>query len=1341
MGADERLDDAAPAMNGRSDSMRPPSLSSQAHGHPTSIGGPPPDPIDRFTSLLNTLNEGVIVHSRDGRVAMCNRKACEILRLSEAQMYGDEYLEMCRQAVQIDGSPVEKSCDPRQVPFETGQPQNNIVIGLKPRDANIIWLSVNMTPLFREGESSVHEVLCTLSDISHAIETKHRIETQERWLAEAQRIARLGSWTWEPATNYVWWSDAIYELFGLDKESTVPSYEQFLSLVHPEDRQMAIERVNEMLMGADEFASDLRIIRPDQTCVWIHSRARAHRDEHGRLTFVEGIDQDINDRKQTEHALKASEQRLGIALQAAGAVTFEWDIPTDSIVRHFSVDPALPVNTDTPLKLEEFRQGIHPDDLADFDKSVQHCLEHGQGSHGDYHNVGRLIRPDGSFDWFECWGMLERDSQGKPRRMIAIAANVTDRILADEEFQRTSRLLTAVADGTTDAVFVKSLDGRYLFANQATAKFIGKPLDVILGTTDCELFDPISVPTIAAADNLVIQTRKVQTAEETLTVDGITRTFLASKGPYLDVQGNIIGVFGIARDITQRKATEKALKLTQHSVDHSRDLIFWVNAQMRFVYANHAACAKLEYDLDEVLSLTYADIDLKYSAERSQQFVTRLQTMGDMRFESQLVTKSNKSLDVEVNCSYFKFDGQEVVCLLARDVTTRKRTERLIHLQHAVVRTLAEATDLRDATQKLLKVIGEAIDWQQGEFWLTGDRSYSHLSRFTRWVQGVGELDQPAVDCGVPLDPIVDRVCQTQSTEWLVDIANTDSERSPPAPARAENRIESIVAIPIASEGRISGVLAFFSTMRRAPDSQLTEVLENLSLQIAQFIERKRIEERIQLFRSLLDQANDFIEISDWETGEIIDVNQRGCEAHGYTREEYVKLRIHDTHPAASESTEWRSRLLQLREAGNLTFEGQHRRKDGTIFPVEVSMSMIHLLNKEYVVSVIRDIADRKQTEERLRMSQKMEAIGQLAGGIAHDFNNLLTVINCHSQLLIDLTGPHDPLREHFAAIQHAGDRAAELTSQLLTFSRRKLSETKVININDIVQGSARLLARLLREDIELKLELNCQSGSVLADAVQLERMILNLAVNARDAMQDGGTLRITTTNTTIDRNNKHLFPELSEGLYILLEVGDTGRGIPHEVRTRIFEPFFTTKDVGAGTGLGLAVVHGIVQQYRGQVLVESVFGEGTIFRILLPVAESQPDEPTAMENADAPSPPASTVLVVDDEVALQDVIRNVLTPHGFGVLTAHNGVEALQLLKSHSRLKIDLLLTDVVMPSMRGDELARRIRQTFPHLRTIFMSGYAGRLILEAEYPEGILNKPFTPKQLLNSIRRALGS
>ncbi len=446
-------------------------------------------------------------------------------------------------------------------------------------------------------------------------------------------------------------------------------------------------------------------------------------------------------------------------------------------------------------------------------------------------------------------------------------------------------------------------------------------------------------------------------------------------------------------------------------------------------------------------------------------------------------------------------------------------------------------------------------------------------------------------------------------------------------------------------------------------------------------------------------------------------------------------------HAGAEERAQFLDRLR--REGSLVNYENQARRKDGGLIWIVENVSLIRSEDdgEEIILGTVFDMTERRRLEEQLRQSQKMEAVGRLAGGIAHDFNNLLTVVTGYSELLLAELPEGDPRRESAEEIRQAGSRAAALTQQLLAFSRRQVLAPRVLDLNAVVAGMERMLRRVIGEDVELTTALEPELWRARADPGQIEQVILNLVVNARDAMPRGGRLTIETANVELDEKFAGLYATIHPGPHVMLAVSDTGVGMDAELQSRLFEPFFTTKERGKGTGLGLSTVYGIVKQSGGSIWVYSEPGHGTTFKIYLPRCEEPLEEATVPDRPAAPAAGNETVLLVEDEPEVRRLVEKLLGLRGYRVLSAGSPADAIAIAR-RQEAPIDLLLTDVIMPGMNGRELARVLAGSRPRMRVLYMSGYTDAAISQQGILEpgtAFLSKPFTPDALARKVREVI--
>jgi len=576
----------------------------------------------------------------------------------------------------------------------------------------------------------------------------------------------------------------------------------------------------------------------------------------------------------------------------------------------------------------------------------------------------------------------------------------------------------------------------------------------------------------------------------------------------------------------------------------------------------------------------------------------------------------------------------------------------------------------------------------------------------------------------------------------------------------------SSAAFPVASQGRLVGALNVYAGEPGFFDPENVALLEEMAADMSLALESiEREEQRQQAeqeraqalareeaaraqaraearFRELLEAAPDAILEMDPE--DVIVLSNAATERlFGYSRQELLgmpmeRLLAERCRPAYRCLRA--ACLARPERAAGKPEELSARRKDGREFHAEMNLSPVETDEGGRITCIIRDITERKHLEEQLRQSQKMEALGRLAGGVAHDFNNLLTIIGGYAQMLLGSFKARHPARRDAESIMEAANRASALTRQLLAFSRRQVVQPKVLDLNRLILRMHRMLRPIIGEDIALELDLQKNLGRVKADPGQLEQVIMNLVVNARDAMPKGGHITIQTSLSRWEEGEAPPVP-LSPGCYVTLTVTDTGQGMDEETLSHIFEPFFTTKVRSKGTGLGLPMVYGIVKQSGGEIEVSSRLGHGAVFRIFLPVFESPFRETERVRPPRRAAAGAETVLLVEDEAGVRQLARQMLSQQGYSVLEAQGSSEALQLFEQHAS-SIHLLLTDVVMPHMSGRELAERLKAARPDLKVLYMSGYPNDVIarhglLEADTV--LLQKPFTSESLGRKVRAVL--
>ncbi|MCG3149842.1 MAG: Sensor histidine kinase RcsC [Verrucomicrobiae bacterium] len=690
----------------------------------------------------------------------------------------------------------------------------------------------------------------------------------------------------------------------------------------------------------------------------------------------------------------------------------------------------------------------------------------------------------------------------------------------------------------------------------------------------------------------------------------------------------------------------------------------------------------------------------------------------------------------------------EQTCVLAE--SRLRHQHRLLQLQQQIAVAANEATSAVTALQTGLELVCAHTGWPVGHCYVIDYQRRSELVTLGAWhlrdperfanFRRVTEALRYAAGCGISGE-----VLRTGAALCVENLGTEEQFRRADIAREAGLRYGHF--IPLKYGGATVGILEFFSEFPAAAHEDLGAVLNYVGLQFGQVIGRDRtnhvMRESERRLRDLFESSPDAIFVEDGN-GNVLDVNPAACALHETTRDWLIGKNVLDLVPPAHREAV-RKDFARLARLELDYVEGESLTQTGRIVPVEIRANRVEYAGQPALLLHVRSVSDRKQLQQQFLQAQRTEAIGQLAGGVAHDFNNILTVITGYSELLLMRAELPAGVRHRLREIEQAGFRGANLTRQLLAFSRKQVLQPHVLDLNTVVADIEKMLRRLIGENIELVTYLQAGLGHIKADPSQLEQVLMNLAVNARDAMPDGGSLVIGTADVELTAAAAWRIGNLPAGRYVVLSVTDTGCGMPPAIIGRIFEPFFTTKPAGKGTGLGLATCYGIVKQSGGHIIVESTPGQGTKFRIYLPrVTEAATPIVVHALPEDAELRGTETILLVEDETTVRLLAAETLRGYGYTVLEAGNGEEALVLAQTTPRQPFDLLLTDVVMPQVSGPELAKLFQKTYPGARVLFTSGYTNdNTVIQNILQQGVgfLEKPYTGTALARKIREVLGS
>jgi two-component system, cell cycle sensor histidine kinase and response regulator CckA len=761
----------------------------------------------------------------------------------------------------------------------------------------------------------------------------------------------------------------------------------------------------------------------------------------------------------------------------------------------------------------------------------------------------------------------------------------------------------------------------------------------------------------------------------------------------------------------------------------------------RVLWANETFVGMFGYSAPEVMGHPLDDLVVPADRLAESQWITEALAKGErITLETQRKKKNGNLIDVSVSCAPLFLDGKIAGFYAGyHDISDRRRVETLSSALYRVAEKSSSAHDLQQFFAAVHGIVDELM--YAKNFYIALYDPATELLSFPYFVDECDPAPPPR-KLGRSLTEYLLRT--GESLLATPEVLEAMEDRGDVA--RKGSRSLDWMGVPLKVNNHTFGALVVQTYSKNIRYGERDkEILTFVARQLASAVEIKRNEQALRRsearYRSLVQSSVYGIYRSSME-GRFLDVNPALVTMLGYGSAEEVLLL--DPEKDVFARAEEHARLFEeFRLTGRLDgIEVKWKRKDARTITVRISGRAVSSADEpaDVLEAIAEDVTDRRVLEDQFRQAQKMEAVGRLAGGVAHDFNNLLMVISGYTEVILSKLDSQHPVHEKALAIQQAADRATTLTRQLLAFSRKQLLELKIVDVNAIVSDMERLLRPLIGENVELVTKLASTAGHTRADAGQLEQVLMNLVVNAKDAMPGGGTLTIETQKLAVDEGQHRGPTFIRPGSYVLLSVTDTGMGMDKETQSRIFEPFFTTKEMGKGTGLGLSTVYGIVKQSGGYVMVQSEEAHGSTFQIYLPRAEG------AAESNSIPAPRAAlggteTVLLVEDEESVRQLVRETLISRGYNVVEAEDGEAGLTAAANHDGI-IHLVITDVVMPGMGGRELVKQLAQTRPETKVLYLSGYTEDAIVSEgtiESGTAFLQKPFTLQNLSRKVREVL--
>jgi two-component system, cell cycle sensor histidine kinase and response regulator CckA len=1017
---------------------------------------------------------------------------------------------------------------------------------------------------------------------------------------------------------------------------------------------------------------------------------------------------DVSERVESEEALRASESQFRAIFDNAAIGMAVVDM-SGRVERSNAAFREMLGYTEEELRGAPFSRFRHEEDAAAGLGSFEELL---RGDRDFYRVDTRYRRREGDVIWGALTVSVIRSDGGRPVQAVKMVENITERRRAEEAVLAQRAYLRAVIDADPNLIYARDEAGRFTLVNRAAAAIYGTTPAAMVGKTAAELLDGAEgIGTLDRLDGKVFETgNAVLLPEESAAIPltGSVRWFQVRKVCLTPPGGGVRQVLGIASDITERKRAEAALRESEarlRAIFSNAGLgVLLTSLEGRVIEANPAAEAMLGVTRDRLLQMDYLDFthpeDVERSAARYRQVLAGDRDTGVQ--EKRYVRADGESVWVSVTTTLVRNASGDPLYLvdIAQDVTEQKRANRERAEMAERYRMLADGTDdvvsLHDASGVFLYV-------------------------------------SPSAAKATGLSP--DRLIGTRG----IDIVHADDRAAVLASNRAAAEAGAAEVEWRLAAGNPSPL--WFASRVSVVRDERGEV-HRMICSSRDISARKRAEAAVEFQAGLLDVVGQVVIATDLD-GTVLFWNDFAEQLLGWSEEEARGKPVWMVASSSSTPAERDERWARVRAGESWKGELEFGRRDGTRFPGMVIMTPIRDDDGRVtgVVAVGSDLSEQKALERQFQQAQKMEAIGRLAGGVAHDFNNMLTAIRGYAQLMLVEVPEDGSLAEDLQEIDRAASRAADLTRQLLAFSRSQVLEPRLLNLNTAVQGVESMLRRLVGEHITFWTLLPPGLGTVRADPAQVEQILMNLVVNARDAMPAGGELWIETRDVEVGEEEAAALPFAEPGSYVALLVGDTGCGMDRETVERVFEPFFTTKAAGVGTGLGLSTVYGIVKQSGGYLWVDSTPGEGTVFTVWLPRVQGSPEALPETRSRTPYRRGDEAILLVEDEEAVGAVTEKMLVRNDYEVHRARTPTDALALYAAHQDT-IKLVITDMVMPEFGGRELADQLHRANPRLPVLFMSGYMESAIMHPGVLDPgteFLRKPFTADLLTRRVREVL--
>ncbi len=1176
-------------------------------------------------------------------------------------------------------------------------------------------------PHFGENEA-VLGFDATVLDITEFRRAEEELRASQRLLQTVFDAIPHGIFVRDKEGRYLMVNEVLANRYGLKTEEFAGKHlgDIVSDLGIVRDWQSYLQSDQEVFRTGRRVSLPDRLLEfPDGSPRTVHTVKSPLHNEAGEVVGVVGVTEDITERKRAEEELRDNQQLLRTVIDAIPLWISVQDPQGNRLLVNQNLldlwgqsrEAELPPAGTYPHLVEEERPLI--------ESYRRKVVEEGQSL--EYERARKTGKD--SQEWVRARWVPLRDSKENIIGSVVVTWDITERKQAEEAYRESEKRFRAVIDHSPNNIYLKDLEGNYLLVNRVFEETIGVSVNDIYGKKATDWAHSEFAEAYIKHDREVIDKGVTVVQEEIVPyADGTLHTHIATKFPIFNENGILVSMGGINTDITDRKRAEEELRRSKRlleSVFRTVPTLIWVkDRQGKYVMVTREFSTHYGGDIEDFIGSNL--LDLGYVTPSTQQVWDRED--HDVFETGATVEVLEQPIDLQTGERRWQHlikvplrdDSGEITHLVGVgiNVTARKRAEEELRESQRLLQTVFDTIPhwvyVKDRESRYLAV-NKAM---ASEFHL---RPEDFLGAHTEEFRGKSSIQIGTKDELKSLEEMDRKVLEAGEFIEEPEVTLTLADGS--------KRIHRIIKLPFKNEqGEVQGIVG-------------------LSEDITEFKNQEALLRKNEAeFRQMVENIPSAIFLKDLN-GRYRITNRTFEEWMGIHKTEFYGKTVHDLYPV-EEATFYVNHDREVLKTGHvLQIEMEFDTREGLKSIISNKFPMLDDKGDITGIGVIlTDITAQRKTEEQLRQAQKMDVIGQLAGGVAHDFNNLLQVIIGYTQITLENREIPEKIRSHLRLVKESADQAAELVGQLLAFSRKQTLEFHLIDLNELIARQMKMVRRVIGENIKLELRFHAAGSTVKGNAGALEQVVLNLCINARDAMPDGGLLWVELDTVSTDAGIHGLNSGDGQGHYACISVRDTGIGMAPGVLEHIFEPFFTTKEVGKGSGLGLSMAYGILQQHAGMIDVESEPGAGSTFKIYIPLVPGEPADETPAAESIVPGS-GETILLAEDEEDVLDLVAFMLESIGYRVLKAATAREALQLLAKRTE-RIDLALLDVVMPEMGGRELYEKITQIRPSLPVVFNTGYAADTI-DSQFLEDhnirLLHKPYTPDELSKTIRESI--